>query len=223
MAEGKDGGTMTWAEFRRSACFPPALIWGAAAALVVPVLLRGSFPSGVVFVLAVGAFAGVLHRARKGCVRGTLGEVVAAPVSAPLSAAVERVIQTVEKAVAVSVPAAVASAAPAPAPAAPAAPAAMARPAALPAAHGGAPDDLKRLKGVGPKLEALLHSLGVYHFDQIAAWTPNEVAWMDEHLEGFRGRVTRDDWVGQARILAAGGVTAFAARVDAGDVPSSQA
>ena len=99
----------------------------------------------------------------------------------------------------------------------------MTRPAGLQVARGGGADDLKRLRGIGRKLETLLHSLGVYHFDQIAAWTPKEVAWMDEHLEGFRGRVTRDDWVGQARILAKGGVTSFAARVDAGDVPSSQA
>lgn len=76
------------------------------------------------------------------------------------------------------------------------------RPAAMAEARGGRPDDLKRIKGVGPKLEALLHSLGVYHFDQIAAWGGAEVAWMDEHLEGFRGRVSRDEWVAQARALA---------------------
>ena len=51
------------------------------------------------------------------------------------------------------------------------------------------PDDLKLIKGVGPELEALLHWLGFYHFDQIAAWTPEEVAWVDENLEGFHGRV----------------------------------
>ncbi|MDU8945873.1 NADH-quinone oxidoreductase subunit NuoE [Ovoidimarina sediminis] len=63
-------------------------------------------------------------------------------------------------------------------------------------------DDLKRIKGVGPKLEALLNRLGVYHFDQIADWTEAEVAWVDSNLEGFSGRVSRDDWVGQARTLA---------------------
>ncbi len=64
------------------------------------------------------------------------------------------------------------------------------------------PDDLKLIRGVGPKLEALLHHLGYFHFDQIAAWTPEEVAWVDENLEGFKGRVSREEWVEQARDLA---------------------
>ncbi|SFQ94725.1 endonuclease [Poseidonocella sedimentorum] len=76
------------------------------------------------------------------------------------------------------------------------------RPAALSAPREGGADDLKRIKGVGPKLETLLHSLGFYHFDQVAAWTPDEVAWVDQNLEGFKGRVSRDDWVGQARAFA---------------------
>jgi NADH-quinone oxidoreductase subunit E len=83
-------------------------------------------------------------------------------------------------------------------------------------------DDLKRIKGVGPKLEAALHAVGVRHFDQIAGWTPAEVAWMDANLEGFKGRVTRDDWVAQAKILASGGETEFSERVERGEVPSSQ-
>jgi len=76
------------------------------------------------------------------------------------------------------------------------------RPEGLNAAREGKPDDLKIIKGIGPKLEALCHRLGYYHFDQIAAWTAGEVAWVDDNLEGFRGRVTRDDWVAQARVLA---------------------
>ena len=72
------------------------------------------------------------------------------------------------------------------------------------ATHPGEPDHLLLLKGVGPKLEALLHSLGFYHFDQIAGWTAAEIAWVDENLEGFKGRVTRDEWVAQARDLARG-------------------
>ncbi len=69
------------------------------------------------------------------------------------------------------------------------------------AARGGAADDLKQIKGVGPKLEQLLHSLGVFHFDQIADWKGAEIRWMDDNLEGFKGRVSRDEWVKQARIL----------------------
>jgi NADH-quinone oxidoreductase subunit E len=62
-------------------------------------------------------------------------------------------------------------------------------------------DDLKLIKGVGPKLEALLHSLGFFHFDQIANWTEAELAWVDENLEGFKGRVIRENWVEQARAF----------------------
>ncbi|WP_300055777.1 NADH-quinone oxidoreductase subunit E [uncultured Roseobacter sp.] len=76
------------------------------------------------------------------------------------------------------------------------------KPATLEAAREGGPDDLKQIKGIGPKLEKLLHSLGFFHFDQVAAWTDAEVAWVDENLEGFKGRVSRDNWVQQARDLA---------------------
>jgi predicted flap endonuclease-1-like 5' DNA nuclease len=92
------------------------------------------------------------------------------------------------------------------------------RPAALDAPRGGAPDDLKRIKGVGPKIETMLHGLGIYHFDQIAGWDVAEVAWMDANLEGFLGRVTRDGWVEQAAMLAGGGETEFSRRVDRGEV-----
>ena len=64
----------------------------------------------------------------------------------------------------------------------------------------------------------MLQSFGFWHFDQIAAWNDDEVAWVDAHLEGFRGRATRDEWVSQARILAEGGETEFSQRVDKGDV-----
>lgn len=92
------------------------------------------------------------------------------------------------------------------------------RPEALAAARDGKADDLKQIKGVGPAMEKLCNSLGFYHFDQIAGWTPDEVAWVDQNLEGFKGRVTRDDWVAQAKLLAAGGETEFSKRVEDGDV-----
>jgi NADH-quinone oxidoreductase subunit E len=76
------------------------------------------------------------------------------------------------------------------------------KPEGLSEARGGTPDDLKRIKGVGPKLEALLHRLGFFHFDQVAAWTAEEIAWVDDNLEGFKGRVTRDEWVAQAKEFA---------------------
>ncbi len=92
------------------------------------------------------------------------------------------------------------------------------KPETLSAAREGGPDDLKMIKGVGPKLEALLHSMGFYHFDQVASWRKKEVAWVDENLEGFKGRVTRDEWVKQAKILAKGGTTEFSKKVDKGGV-----
>jgi len=77
-------------------------------------------------------------------------------------------------------------------------------PEMLKAARGGKPDDLKKIKGVGPKLEGILHELGVFHFDQIAAWTEDEVAWVDERLK-FKGRIARDGWIDQAKTLAGKG------------------
>ncbi|WP_299725143.1 endonuclease [uncultured Tateyamaria sp.] len=92
------------------------------------------------------------------------------------------------------------------------------KPETLSAAREGGPDNLKQIKGVGPKLEALLHSMGFYHFDQIAGWGPNEIAWVDENLEGFKGRVSRDEWVSQAKTLAEGGTTEFSKKVKKGGV-----
>ncbi len=97
-------------------------------------------------------------------------------------------------------------------------PASGSRPSALDAAREGGADDLKMIKGVGPKLEKLLNKLGFYHFDQISEWTSEEVAWVDHNLEGFKGRVSRDDWVEQAKLLAAGQQTEFSKKVKKGDV-----
>lgn len=92
------------------------------------------------------------------------------------------------------------------------------KPTTLDGPRDGKADDLKRIKGVGPKLEKLCNSLGFYHFDQIAAWTADEVAWVDQNLQGFKGRVSRDNWVDQAKLLASGGETEFSKKVDKGDV-----
>jgi predicted flap endonuclease-1-like 5' DNA nuclease len=76
----------------------------------------------------------------------------------------------------------------------------------------GAPDDLELIKGVGPKLNALLISLGVLRFDQIAAWNATEIAEVDQHLGNFKGRIERDSWVEQAGLLASGNTAAFEAK-----------
>ena len=72
-------------------------------------------------------------------------------------------------------------------------PAAIERPAS--------PDDLKAISGIGPKLETVLNGLGVWTYAQIAAWSPAEIAWVDDHL-GFNGRIGRDGWIAQAAELA---------------------
>jgi len=103
-------------------------------------------------------------------------------------------------------------------------PAAKAKASAKPAAQTGAvaekkprtmtaprkagADNLKLISGVGPKLEQTLNELGFWHFDQIAKWTGDEIAWVDSRLK-FKGRIERDDWMAQASILAAGGETEF--------------
>ncbi len=66
----------------------------------------------------------------------------------------------------------------------------------------GKGDDLKAIRGIGPALESLLHDIGVWHFDQIAAWKARDIAFVDSKMEGFKGRITRDEWVKQARALA---------------------
>lgn len=107
------------------------------------------------------------------------------------------------KAPAEAKPAPKAAAKPAPAKLADA-PAKPKKPRGLKAPRKAGADDLKIIKGIGPKLEALLHTLGFFHFDQIAAWTGAELAWVDDNLEGFKGRAVREDWVGQARALMDG-------------------
>ncbi|HSM41455.1 MAG TPA: NADH-quinone oxidoreductase subunit NuoE [Afifellaceae bacterium] len=119
---------------------------------------------------------------------------------------------------------------PAPAPTAESAPAPAALASIPPAGEGGKPglyddrpedaDNLKEISGVGPKLEATLNEMGIYRFAQIAAWNADNIAWVDERLK-FKGRIERDDWVAQAKILAEGGETEFSRRVEKGEVPSS--
>lgn len=112
----------------------------------------------------------------------------------------------------------------APAPAAPAAKpkaAAAKAPARKPVAKDGKPelfdapqgaaDDLKLIKGVGPKLEQTLNALGVWHYSQIAGWRKKEIEWVDDNLK-FRGRIDRDDWIKQAKALAKGEATEFSKR-----------
>jgi NADH-quinone oxidoreductase subunit E len=65
-------------------------------------------------------------------------------------------------------------------------------------------DDLKLISGVGPKIEATLHELGIFTFAQVASWKKAEREWVDGYLN-FKGRIERDDWLNQAKALAKGG------------------
>jgi len=85
----------------------------------------------------------------------------------------------------------------------------------------GEEDDLKRIKGIGPVNEKALNELGILKFSQIASWTPANVDWVEDFMS-FPGRIEREGWIAQARILADGEDTAFSKRVDAGEVESSK-
>jgi NADH-quinone oxidoreductase subunit E len=78
------------------------------------------------------------------------------------------------------------------------------KPELLTAAKDGKADDLSLIRGVGPKLVELLNGLGVYHFAQIAAWSDDNLRWIDQHLGAFKGRAVRDKWIEQAKQLATG-------------------
>ncbi|WP_394104435.1 hypothetical protein [Xanthobacter flavus] len=78
------------------------------------------------------------------------------------------------------------------------------RPPALAAPEGKGADDLKQLKGIGPQNEQRLNEIGIFHLRQIAAWTPEEAAWVGSYL-AFPGRIEREDWMGQAKAILEGG------------------
>jgi len=74
--------------------------------------------------------------------------------------------------------------------------------------RAGGADDLKQIRGIGPKIEAALNDFGVYHLEQIADWSEANVNWLDTHFS-FKGRIGREDWVGQAIQIT--GVTRISA------------
>lgn len=76
------------------------------------------------------------------------------------------------------------------------------RPPALTAPRGGRADDLRRIRGIGPRNEGVLNALGLYHYEQIASLSDRNVNWLDSYFR-FPGRIEREDWVGQAKALVA--------------------
>ncbi|RWR30654.1 NADH-quinone oxidoreductase subunit E [Sinirhodobacter populi] len=91
------------------------------------------------------------------------------------------------------------------------------RPEGLAAPRDEKPDDLKIIEGIGPVLEARLHAWGIFHFDQIAGWGPEQVLFADENVPGFKGRCTRDKWVAQAKIIVEEGIDRFLERAKTND------
>ena len=94
-------------------------------------------------------------------------------------------------------------------------PAPLAAPTAAQKAPAPAPtqgDDLRMIKGLGPKIATILNEQGITTFAQIAAWTDEDVARVDESLGKFAGRITRDQWVEQAKMLESGDKSGFDAR-----------
>jgi predicted flap endonuclease-1-like 5' DNA nuclease len=113
---------------------------------------------------------------------------MAAPTVAPVEAAMPVVVEA--------------------APAPPPAPVVAAqKPAILAAARNGAPDDFTLIETISPMQQTMLNAIGVFHFDQIAAWTEANVAWVDRYFR-LRGRVAEEEWVEQAADLAREGVHA---------------
>lgn len=129
-----------------------------------------------------------------GCILGWILRNVLSGNASPAMAAPEVAAAAVGAPGAIIAPAAAALSA---------SPGKLTQPKGIKSARGGKADELQRLSGVGPKNEVILHHLGFFHFDQIAAWTREEVDWVDDHLK-FGGRIAREEWVRQAKLLADG-------------------
>ncbi len=88
--------------------------------------------------------------------------------------------------------------------------------------RGAISNDLKRIRGIGVLIEKKLNSMGVVTYEHIANWTADDIDRVSQSLD-FKGRIERENWVEQARILSAGGQTEFSRRVDRGEVETSRA
>lgn len=180
----------------------------AAAVFLIAGLVMG-MPSGRVDVAEAEAKAEVAAPgARFGGAAASLGEGAEGEAVAPAAAPAP-----------VAAPAPAAEAAPALAAEA-VAPEPVAEPVAvssggplrLDAPRGGKADNLKEIEGIGPALEKLCNSLGFWHFDQIANWSEADVAWVDANMKTFKGRIQRDRWVVQAKLIVTEGLEAFRER-----------
>lgn len=220
--------TLSWERRADEPWLPGWLKWGCVAWLVglaIALLRWFGGRSGLLLETALLFFVAYLV----GCVAGAWLRGLLGSEARPAEPAVEPAVAAMAPVAVAPVPAAVVApiAATTVRPTPPAAPPTGedghpgAKPAGLAAPRGGKADDLKRIKGIGPQNEGRLHGLGVWHFDQIAAWSEANVDWVGAFL-AFPGRIEREDWVGQAKQLAQGVETEFSKRVDAGLVETSK-
>lgn len=72
------------------------------------------------------------------------------------------------------------------------------KPELLDTPRNGKKDKLTRIKGIGPKLEEKLNDTGIYHFDQIAAWTKADLEWLEANTV-FKSRAKNEDWIAQSK------------------------
>jgi predicted flap endonuclease-1-like 5' DNA nuclease len=201
--------------------------WGASSAPAAP---RAAAPQPAPAVATPAASAAPAAAPAPKPEAAAADPVVAAPAAAPaatpvaLMAAPEKVAEAAPaKAPAARAKAAKAPAAKAKAPAekakAPAKPkvAKPKGPVILTAPRGGKADDLKVIEGIGPAMEKLVNGFGVFHYDQIAGWTDADVAVFDAKMDRFKGRITRDKWVAQAKIIVSEGLERFLERARTND------
>lgn len=95
------------------------------------------------------------------------------------------------------------------------------KPPTLKAPRKAGADNLTLIDGVGNAIENRLNDLGIFHFNQIAKWDPDHETWIGNMI-GFPGRSQRENWVEEAKILAAGGTTEHAKRVESGKISTSR-
>lgn len=95
------------------------------------------------------------------------------------------------------------------------------KPATLKIARGGKPDNLTLIDGVGNAIEKKMFKLGIFHFNQVAKMSKSELTWLGNAV-GFPGRPERENWVGESKILGAGGTTDHAKRVERGQIKTSR-
>jgi predicted flap endonuclease-1-like 5' DNA nuclease len=194
----------------------PGICWatGMAFGLLVAVLLGFGIVAGLLCMLVIGAGAAVFLQWAF-CQAGAQAHLTpqAHPECVPMAQGFA-MSEAVSEASSDAAPLAVEDGAPEAA--------SPDKPVMLAAARGGKSDNLKQIKGIGPKLEALLNRMGVFHLEQIAGWHAAQVAWVDANLDGFKGRVSRDAWVAQARSLTSGADAEIARSVDSRSVDKGE-